>query len=72
MIAGLIRKIEGLSVVHAPVQGVEGRADNRAHTSVFGLEHPAPTGAVHGRKEKVRTELYDRFHTWEIEPNAPV
>jgi hypothetical protein len=72
MIAGKIREIDALSVVHSPIQGVEGLLDNRAHTSVLGLEHSAITGAIHGQKEKIRTELYVRFHTWEIEPHAPV
>ena len=72
MIAGKVREIGDLSVVHSPIRGVEGQVDNRAHTSIFGLEHSAATGAIHGRKEKIRTELYDRFHTWEIEPGAPV
>jgi hypothetical protein len=72
MIAGPIREIEGLSVVHSPFQGVNGQVDNRAHSSIFGLDNPPGVGAVHGRKERVRSELYSRFNKWEIEPSAPI
>lgn len=71
MIAGLVREIDGLRVSHSPVQNVEGRPDNRAHTSILGLESPVSAKPDLGRKLKIRTELQKRFNTWEIPPNAP-
>jgi hypothetical protein len=71
MVAGSVREIDGLTVLHSPIQGAEGQIDNRAHTSILGLESPASTKPGLGRKEKIRTELQKRFGTWEIEPNAP-
>ena len=73
MIVGGIRAIDGLTVVHSPTQNVEGLPDNQAHSDVFGLGHPAPpTNPDFGRKLRIRTELHQRFHTWEIPPGAPV
>jgi hypothetical protein len=71
MIAGLVREIDGLTVSHSPIQNVGGQLDNRAHTSIFGLESPVSARPDLGRKEKIRTELQKRFNTWEIPPNAP-
>jgi len=71
LVTGRVREIDGVSVQHSPVQEEPGQPDNRAHTDVFGME-TAPSGApIFGRKEKVRSELFDRFNTWEIPPNAP-
>lgn len=72
MIAGLIRQIDGLAVVHSPIQNIAGQPGNRAHTSVFGLESPASARPNLGRKEKIRTELQKQFNSWEIPPNAPL
>jgi len=72
MVAGKIREIDELSVLHSPTQGVDGQPDNRAHTDIFGLESSAPTIVDLGRKERIRTELHRRFNDWEIPPNAPV
>ena len=72
IVAG-IRAIDGMTVSHSPTQNVEGKPDNRAHSDVFGLEHPAPPiNPEIGRKLRIRTELYQRFNTWEIPPGAPV
>lgn len=71
MVAGEVREIEGMTVVHSPVQNVSGQVDNQAHTSIFGLE--ASLGTIElGHKERVRTQLAQRFNTWEIPPGAPV
>ena len=72
MIAGLIREIDGLSLSHEPIQHVVGQTDNRAHSSIYGLEFSSSTVADLGRKLRIRTELYKRFNTWEIPPFAPV
>jgi hypothetical protein len=72
LIAGKVREIEELTVSHEPVQGVEGQPDNRAHTSIYGLESQTLVPADLGRKEKIRAALYERFKVWEIAPNAPV
>jgi len=71
IIVGGARSIDGLTVVHSPVQGVEGQPDNRAHSSIFGLESPGSENVPLGRKERIRTELFQRFNTWEIAPDAP-
>lgn len=72
MIAGEIRAIPELTVTHAPVQGIEGQPDNRAHTCIHGLELQNSGVPDFGRKERIRTDLYKKFNTWEIPPNAPV
>jgi hypothetical protein len=72
MVVGKIREIDDMSVVHSPVQNLAGQPDNRAHTSVFGIEAQAGKPVQLGRKERIRTELYQRFNAWEIPPNAPV
>jgi hypothetical protein len=72
MIVGKVKEIEELTVSHEPVQGVEGQPDNQAHTSIYGLESKIVGPADLGRKEKIRSELYERFKVWEIAPNAPV
>lgn len=73
MVVSGIRAIDGLTVSHSPTQNVEGVPDNQAHTDVFGLEPPAPsTNPDFGRKLRIRTELHQRFNTWEIPPGAPV
>ncbi|MGA3130963.1 MAG: hypothetical protein ABSD59_09195 [Terracidiphilus sp.] len=69
---GGVREIRELVVSHSPTQNVPGLPDNRAHTDIFGLELPADAKPELGRKERIRTELYKRFNTWEIEPGAPV
>jgi len=69
LIVGGIRAIDGLTVSHSPTQNVEGLPDNRAHSDIFGLELPAPPANPDlGRKERIRTELHQRFNTWEIPP----
>jgi hypothetical protein len=71
MIAGQVRGIVGLTVIHSPTRNVPGLPDNRAHTCIYGLEsHTSPQEL--GRKERIRTELHKLFNTWEIAPNAPV
>jgi hypothetical protein len=72
MVVGKVKELEELTIAHAPIRGVEGQPDNQAHTNIFGLESQAPGAADLGRKEKIRTALYERFKIWEIEPNAPV
>ena len=73
MIVGGIRAIDGLTVSHSPTQNIERLPDNRAHTDIFGMEPPAPpTNPDFGRKLRIRTELHQRFSTWEIPPGAPV
>jgi len=72
LIVGKIKEIEELTVSHEPVQGVENQPDNQAHTSIYGLESQIIGPADLGRKEKIRSELYDRFKVWEIAPNAPI
>ena len=72
MVAGRVREIDELTVIHSPVQGVEGIEDNQAHADIFGLlpketDRPDPARLV-----RLRTALYQRFNTWEIAPNAPV
>jgi hypothetical protein len=69
---GQVREIDGMSVLHEPVQNLEGQIDNRAHSSIYGLESSVNVIPELGRKEKIRTELYKRFNVWEIPPNAPV
>lgn len=71
MVAGSVRGIEGLTVIHSPIQNVEGQIDNRAHTSIFGLEAPQPGSSDLGRKERIRTQLCHKFNIWEIPPGAP-
>ena len=68
---GKIREIEELTVSHEPVQGVEGQPDNQAHTGVYGLESQSVGPADLGRKERLRTALFERFKGWEIAPHAP-
>lgn len=70
LVAGKIREIRGMRVSHSPIQNREGVSDNRAHTDVIGLESEGSIPEL-GRKERIRTELYERFHEWEIPPNAP-
>lgn len=70
MVAGPVREIDGLTVLHSPVQNVQGQVDNRAHTSIFGLEVPSPGRSDLGRKERIRTELCRKFNSWEIPPGA--
>jgi hypothetical protein len=73
MIVGSIRAIDGLTVSHSPTQNVEGLPDNQAHSDIFGMESPAPpTNPDFGRKLRIRTELHQRFNTWEIPPGAPI
>lgn len=72
MIVGKVREIEGMTVSHEPIQGVESQRDNQAHTSIYGLGSQIAGPADLGRKEKIRTKLYERFNVWEIAPNAPV
>lgn len=71
MIVGMVREIDGVTVVHSPVQDVPGKPDNRAHTSIFGIETNGTGQAVLGRKERVRIEFMKRFNTWEIPPGDP-
>jgi hypothetical protein len=71
MVVGGVREIRELRVVHSPIQNRVGLPDNRAHADIFGLDEVAPTVEL-GRKERIRTELYKRFNTWEIAPDAPV
>jgi hypothetical protein len=72
MVAGKVREIDGMTVIHAPIEKVEGQIDNRAHTDIFGMvAQPSPNPEL-GRKERIGTELYNRFRTWEIAPGAPV
>lgn len=70
--AGGVRGITGLTILHAPTQNVSILPDNRAHTDIFGLEQQADSMPVLGWKEKIRSELYKRFNTWEIAPGDPV
>jgi hypothetical protein len=70
MNVGHIREIEGLKVLHEPVQNVVGKPDNRAHSAVYGIEGGDKTEL--GRKEKIRTELLQKFNAWEIAPGAPI
>ena len=72
MIAGSIREIDSLKVIHSPTQNVADLPDNRAHTNIFGLESPATANPELGRKLRIRTELYKRFNAWEIPPGAPL
>lgn len=72
MIVGRVREISELTVLHEPIQNVEGQSDNRAHSSIYGLESSANTIPDLGRKEKIRTELHDKFNLWAIPPHAPV
>jgi hypothetical protein len=72
MNAGRVREIDDLTVSHSPVQNMPGQPDNQAHTDIFGLESPTSEKPDLGRKEKIRTQLYERFNSWEIPPNAPV
>jgi hypothetical protein len=72
LVAGQVREIEGLTVSHLPIQNVEGQSDNRAHSDINGLESLTSEKPDLGRKEKIRTELKQRFSVWEIPPNAPV
>jgi hypothetical protein len=72
MVVGKVREIDELTVFYEPVQNVAGMPDNRAHTSIYGLESSASTNIEFGRKERLRTELHKRFNMWEIPPNAPV
>ena len=72
LIAGPVREIDELTVSHSPVQNVGGNPDNRAHSDIFGLDAQASGTTDLGRKEKIRTELKQRFNSWEIPPNAPV
>lgn len=72
MIAGQVREVRGLTVIHSPTQNVEGLPDNRAHTDIFGLDTPALLTPDLSPKERIRVELYERFKVWEIAPNAPV
>jgi hypothetical protein len=71
MIAGFVREIDGLTVLHSPIQNIDPQLDNRAHSSICGLESPVSAKPDLGRKEKIRTELQMRFNNWEIPPNAP-
>lgn len=70
MVAGTVREIDGLTVIHSPVQNINGQVDNRAHTSVFGLQTSSYGPSDLGSKERIRTQLYLRFNTWEIPPGA--
>jgi len=72
MAVGQIRGIDGLTVSHSPVQNIDGQPDNRAHSDVHGIEPHATDKIDLGRKEKVRTELKQRFSVWEIAPKAPI
>jgi hypothetical protein len=71
LVAGGIRDVRGMRVEHSPIQNREGIPDNRAHTDVMGLESEGTIPEL-GRKERIRTELFERFHDWEIPPNAPI
>jgi hypothetical protein len=72
MITGQVREIQELTLVHSPIQNLVGQPDNRAHSSIFGLESDVFGIAALGRKEKIRTELHRRFNAWEIAPNTPI
>jgi hypothetical protein len=69
---GGVREINELTVVHSPTQNVESLPDNRAHTDIIGLESSEHDTHDLGRKERIRTELYKRFHDWEIAPDSPI
>lgn len=69
LLVGSVRQIAGLTVVHSPTQDVVGLPDNRAHSDIFGLQLPALNPDL-GRKERIRTQLYKQFNTWEIPPGA--
>jgi hypothetical protein len=72
LVAGAIREIDGLTVLHSPTPGIDGLPDNRAHTDINGLESKSLTNHGLGRKERIRTELHLRFNVWEIHPHAPI
>jgi hypothetical protein len=72
MVAGQVREIDELSVIHSPVQGVEGIANNQAHADIFGLLPKETDRPDLARQVRLRTALYQRFNRWEIAPNAPV
>ena len=67
LIAGPVRAVDELRVEHTP------QDDNQAHTEVFGMElDGADAARSHSHKLKVRSQLFDRFKTWEIPPDAEV
>lgn len=60
--AGIVRLIEGITVVHTP-DAIRG---NRAHTEVRGMrsaEDPA-------RKTMVREQLFRHFNAWRLQPQV--
>ena len=63
LIAGRVRRIEGLAVRHSP--DVEG--NNRAHTDILGVESPQGF-PPEVQKTAMRARLYEQFNDWEIRP----
>ena len=63
LIAGGVRRIEGLAVRHSP----DIANDNRAHTDVLGVESPKGfPPAV--QKTAIRLRLFKQFNKWELLP----
>jgi hypothetical protein len=63
LVAGGVRTIDGLSVLHAPDRA----RNNRAHSGVFGITNlNAQNPAI--RKTAVRAQLFTQFHEWLLEP----
>ena len=63
LIAGGVRRIEGLAVRHSP----DIASDNQAHTDILGVESPkcVPPKV---RKTVIRACLFKQFNKWELLP----
>jgi hypothetical protein len=63
LIAGVVRSIENLKVLHEPDEDRQ----NRAHSAVYGIsDASAPNPAV--KKTMIRLKLFEHFNQWLLAP----
>jgi hypothetical protein len=67
LIAGYVRSIEGLTVLHEPDE----ERRNRAHSGVHGIFDPAAANPE-VRKTMIRSKLFALFNQWLLEPKVQV
>lgn len=67
LIAGSVRSIEGLTVLHEPDE----ERNNRAHSGVHGIFDPGADDPD-VRKTMIRSKLFALFNQWLLEPNDQV
>lgn len=68
LIAGVVRSIEDLVVLHSP--DWERSPPNRAHTDVMGMEAETGTMPASVRKTMIRQKLFAHYSDWLLQPSG--